>query len=234
MHDSRKLLAQEDEECSTNTRATEPGPSRTNTEKNKASGSTAVPPQKIYPMFRELLTFLGKNSADYLIGNNRASTDASSTSLGTERLPTIPDIVPPVISSPDVVPARIMESISNATPQYESNIGSELDDDDDDRLAEDTPAPEGVVQNYLDRIQKEVHAQIEGDGKQPDCYRNGTFWICPRDNWFALDKDKDSPDMLYYPRVFVWVPSVLVSKDFEFTCVFCGKDKMGQSGEYLL
>jgi hypothetical protein len=104
-----------------------------------------------------------------------------------------------------------------------------------DHPAEDTPAPAGVVQAYLDRIQKEVHAQIEGKHKMPDCYLNGTFWIRPRDNWFALHCNKDSLEALYYPRVFVWVPHVLMPLDFEFRCIYCEKAdaKMTESGECI-
>ncbi|KAJ7784216.1 hypothetical protein B0H16DRAFT_1265442, partial [Mycena metata] len=48
--------------------------------------------------------------------------------------------------------------------------------------------------------------------------------------WFALEKDQsDSPEALYYPRVFVWVPSKLLPNDFSFTCIFCGKGEMRES-----
>lgn len=143
-------------------------------------------------------------------------------------------MIPPEISNPDTAPAQLFESTTQPASDYNagtSPLGSvTLDNSSDDRPAEDTPAPAGLVQSYLDHIQKQVHAQIEGCHKKPDCYRQGTFWIRPVDNWFALQGDTDSPEKLYYSPVFVWVPSVLMPSDFQFTCVFCGEDKMGESG----
>ncbi|KAF7350312.1 hypothetical protein MVEN_01335500 [Mycena venus] len=202
----------------------EAGPSR-------MQASTAGPSKNIYPMFRQR------------VGDADTSMATSSLRTCTKGLPNLPDIIPPVISSPDIVPACVAEAMiedpSVCDPDISAELDSIVDDDGDaDRPAEDTPSPEGVVQAYLDRIQKEVHAQIEGKHRKPDCYRSGTFWIRPVNNWFALEKNKDSPEALYYPRVFVWVPNVLMPLDFEFDCIYCEKlgakmtknDKTGYAG----
>jgi hypothetical protein len=38
------------------------------------------------------------------------------------------------------------------------------------------------------------------------------------------------PETLYYPSIFVWIPTALLPKDFAIKCVFCGNCTMGESG----
>ncbi|KAJ7022781.1 hypothetical protein C8F04DRAFT_1194135 [Mycena alexandri] len=160
---------------------------------------------------------------------HRMGTTASSSTVEKPKkgILDIPEMIPP-ISNPDILPAGTADSDdSNILPELDDSI---FDGIDAERPAEDTPDPEGLVQAYFDRVQKQVTTQLDGIHKQARFYQDGTFWIRPRDTWFALEKEKDSnPEALYYPRVFVWVPSKLVPKDFSFTCIFCGKNRMGES-----
>ncbi|KAJ7152904.1 hypothetical protein C8R46DRAFT_912792, partial [Mycena filopes] len=91
-----------------------------------------------------------------------------------------------------------------------------------------------IVQAYLDTVQAGVNKQIEGVGhKRPECYKRRTFWIHPPDDWFAFESDPDvvlGPERLYYPAVFVWIPTRLLPLDFTIKCVFCGKGTMTDSG----
>lgn len=127
-------------------------------------------------------------------------------------------------------------------------------DEDIDRPAEDAPDPGGIVQGYLDRILTEVMHQTKGNS-WPQCYKEGTFWIRPRDNWFILNDSDDGhnaskaklppqrgnqdaipapdpsgPEGLYYPRIFVWIPTLLLPLDKTIRCVFCGNDNMTDTG----
>ncbi|KAJ7787075.1 hypothetical protein B0H14DRAFT_2629743 [Mycena olivaceomarginata] len=63
-------------------------------------------------------------------------------------------------------------------------------DEDIDRPAEDAPDPGGIVQGYLDRILTTVMHQTKGNS-WPQCYKEGAFWIRPRDNWFILNDSDD-------------------------------------------
>ena len=228
----KKLLGHREDEQSCSSTTKNPGPSGTPTE---ASSSKRVPPKEVYPMFREPKPFVPIFAL--IEGVGQRSGDVSMET-GSERLPIIPNVVPSALVDPDFI-SPIPTSVIDITATYNSNIpaefdGAVFDDSDAECPAEQTPTPEGVVEAYLDDIQGQVHAQIEGN-KMPDCYRNETFWIYRRDTWFELSEKKDSPKALYYPRVFVWVPTVLMPKDFEFNCIFCEKPgaKMGESGACL-
>ncbi|KAJ7018574.1 hypothetical protein C8F04DRAFT_1198830 [Mycena alexandri] len=170
-------------------------------------------------------TELAPSRAHRIRGADAASD--TTTRDGTRGILDIPEMIPP-ISNPDILPAGTADSDdSNILPELDDSI---FDGIDAERPAEDTPDPEGLVQAYFDRVQKQVTTQLDGIHKQAQFYQDGTFWIRPRDTWFALEKEKDSnPEALYHPRVFVWVPSKLVPKDFSFTCIFCGKNRMGES-----
>ncbi|KAJ7676813.1 hypothetical protein DFH06DRAFT_942686, partial [Mycena polygramma] len=95
---------------------------------------------------------------------------------------------------------------------------------------------------YLDRVLADIKSETAGATPQrPKCYKQGTFWIRPRDNWFILDASDDTkddtedagsapdsfgPEGLYYPPVFIWLPTLLLPIDFKITCVFCKKKEM--------
>ncbi|TDL14636.1 hypothetical protein BD410DRAFT_757087, partial [Rickenella mellea] len=112
----------------------------------------------------------------------------------------------------------------------DSDFFQEEDDDDDFDEVNDmhsgqhaTAANEeklpvsGVVKNYLASLLQDIKAQIQLK-KMPDCYRAGHFWIYPRDPFFAMQKavqpgsgSELTPNDLYHPLVFLWVPTLLDS-----------------------
>ena len=68
---------------------------------------------------------------------------------------------------------------------------------------EQTP---GVIQKYL----SDGHNRIVKEG-YPSEYCNGTFWVCPKDAYFTLIDDLN-PNALYFPRIFLWLPHLLIDK----------------------
>ncbi|KAL0956753.1 hypothetical protein HGRIS_002872 [Hohenbuehelia grisea] len=71
----------------------------------------------------------------------------------------------------------------------------------------------GVHYEYLYSTLNALKSQI-AKHKRPDCYRNGTFWVRPRDPIFALDHawattPRFSPTELYHLPVFAWLPDFI-------------------------
>ncbi|KAI7858095.1 hypothetical protein BDC45DRAFT_565988 [Circinella umbellata] len=54
-----------------------------------------------------------------------------------------------------------------------------------------------AIQKYLKEVQKRVAAQ-----RYPDEYKQGTFWIYPKDPYFAL-YEYLNPNVSYIPRIFL-------------------------------
>ncbi|KAJ7572428.1 hypothetical protein C8J56DRAFT_759951, partial [Mycena floridula] len=83
----------------------------------------------------------------------------------------------------------------------------------------------GVHQEYLKCTLDKIKSQITRHS-QPDCYRDGTFWIRPRDAVFALNaakvhEDGVNPNELYQLPIFVWFPDMLPDTPDTFLCS-CG------------
>ncbi|KAF7720604.1 hypothetical protein EC973_007053, partial [Apophysomyces ossiformis] len=94
----------------------------------------------------------------------------------------------------------IEENALEDEPFYEDeNI---LDDDTGYREAQD-----GVLERYFLSIQNRLSQE-----RYPTEYSLGTFWISPRSPFFALRNNALDPDMLCHPRVFLWIPHLLVEK----------------------
>lgn len=76
---------------------------------------------------------------------------------------------------------------------------------DEDRI-DNNPSNESdsTISQYLKKLQSGIKTN-----ETPSAYRNGTFWIYPNQAFFALRK-KVSPTALYLPRVFLWLPHLLV------------------------
>ncbi|KAK7051974.1 hypothetical protein R3P38DRAFT_2762431 [Favolaschia claudopus] len=100
-----------------------------------------------------------KPTAIYPIFRKRAEVEEMPL-LGAGAPRSVLNVAPPIVNNLDLGNAHTTESVASAT--YESNIPPELssvafDVGNTDCSAEEAPSPEGVVQAYLDRIQKEVH-----------------------------------------------------------------------------
>lgn len=61
------------------------------------------------------------------------------------------------------------------------------------------------MERYFRSIQKRL---VEQD--LPEEYAKGTFWVEPPSPYFALRQNPLDPTMLYRPRVFLWMPHLLV------------------------
>ncbi|KAG2226008.1 hypothetical protein INT45_002474 [Circinella minor] len=64
----------------------------------------------------------------------------------------------------------------------------------------------GVIQKYLSDVQKRIVSE-----KYPAEYSRGTFWVRPKDPYFALLDDLNL-NGLYYPHIFLWLPHLLLEK----------------------
>ena len=77
----------------------------------------------------------------------------------------------------------------------------------------------GVIQKYLSDVQKRIVSE-----KYPAEYNRGTFWVRPKDPYFALLDDLN-PNGLYYPRIFLWIPHLLLEKlGKTLKCPTCNSD----------
>ena len=114
-----------------------------------------------------------------------------------------------------------LDSGSSDTFDYGSSSDSSSDSDSDlndsgnsDGSRHSEPK-EGVIKAYLTMLKASLSDQIGPRSKQlPDCYKQGQFWIHPRHPFFSMDKAAISaggitPESLYFPDVFVWIPTLL-------------------------
>ncbi|CEP07118.1 hypothetical protein, partial, partial [Parasitella parasitica] len=87
--------------------------------------------------------------------------------------------------------------------------------------AVNTIAENGVIDNYLEAIQKRLK-----DSKMPREYVEGTFWVARKSPSFILEKPNDV-EKLYEPRVFLWFPHHLKK---ELKCPVCDSKKIEVKG----
>ncbi|KAJ7119377.1 hypothetical protein C8R46DRAFT_1364814 [Mycena filopes] len=139
------------------------------------------------------------------------------------------------------------DDLANSTPAPANVAGPQNDvhsnilpdnhgSDTEDPPPEDEPEPKGTVEKYLLQLMVSIRDEQLPNHGQPDCYRlRKSFWIRPSDRWFLLQEYKSTstqltPDLLYHPDVFVWLPKSLLPQDFEFACIFCAAGKMTDWG----
>jgi hypothetical protein len=98
-------------------------------------------------------------------------------------------------------------------PSEDESSSSELDDEDGDNDSE-IPIVEGVLPKYFESLQQRIR-----NAQDVQEYARGTFWITPEQPFFALQKQKKlNPDVLYHPRVFIWIPHKLLPRDQKLRC----------------
>jgi hypothetical protein len=119
--------------------------------------------------------------------------------------------------------------------QIEDSLVDDDDDDDDAEVdaekaeieSEADTVKSGVLKEYLKGVLESVKFQIgESCLNWPECYHQGTWWICPCDPVFALYASREcdpamSPTELYHRDIFVWLPDRLPGSPDELKCV-CG------------
>ncbi|KAG2219719.1 hypothetical protein INT45_006051, partial [Circinella minor] len=128
--------------------------------------------------------------------------------------------------------ASIFQLLNENGSDEQGDIADDLDMDDD-WVDENDPVPvadfndeeeEGrVLQEYFKGLQQ----RFKKNGKIKE-YENGTFWVHPKDPYFALMKSDLNPAALYLPRVFLWFPHLLIDKVLE--CPKC-KEKALECSE---
>lgn len=99
-------------------------------------------------------------------------------------------------------------------------------------IDEETLPIEGEIQIYLTQVKAQVISQMNNYGS-PECYRQGSFRIVPKDPFFAMQKLTGStikPQSLYHPEVFIWLPHLLCP--MENWC--CPNPKCGKKGTFIL
>ncbi|KAI9488288.1 hypothetical protein BDB00DRAFT_877589 [Zychaea mexicana] len=138
-----------------------------------------------------------------------------------------PEIVVPETN--DSAENQSTTDIATETEQQTAEVDNNSADMefDDDYVDETAPIPEddlpegeesdSVLKKYFLELQRRFQ---EKDNGYPREYRNGTFWVTPKDPYFALMDNLD-PDELYKPRVFLWFPHLLVKNFESLKCTLC-------------
>lgn len=123
----------------------------------------------------------------------------------------------------------IFSSNQQATQKMSSDFEDQQhsDNNSDERIMNDqndssgSKSKPGAIQQYLSKVQARIISQ-----KYPAKYNRGTFWVYPKDAFFALIEDLE-PNVLYYPRIFLWLPHFLMEKleeNMKLKCPKCKKE----------
>ena len=86
--------------------------------------------------------------------------------------------------------------------------GDQEDDEAVESTSESIPEKSYLV-NYFRKLQARLSQE-----QYPSEYARGTFWIEPMMTYFLLKKT-NKPEAHYQPRVFLWVPHLLLAKRLE-------------------
>ncbi|KAJ7174303.1 hypothetical protein C8R46DRAFT_88386 [Mycena filopes] len=113
--------------------------------------------------------------------------------------------------------ASSADAALNAPPAFFSGTVNDTspipEDSSEDISPPESTAIDGLIKTYLSGIKDQIISELKMTQKVK-CYDEGTFWMHPRDPYFALQKSGKSPtgvtpDSLYWPSVFVWLPEYL-------------------------
>ena len=99
----------------------------------------------------------------------------------------------------------------------------DLEEDTEEFISDSLPE-ESVISLYLESIQNRLSRE-----DYPSEYARGTFWIEPMMPFFMLKKNK-KVESLYHPRVFLWIPHLLLSEGLAAIHCPCCKSKMETKG----
>jgi hypothetical protein len=107
------------------------------------------------------------------------------------------------------------------------NIDEDSDDEDlPDMTEEDENEPNIPLHSELHEYFKSIQARVSAE-KTPHEYKDGTLWVEPPSPFFILRRQLD-PAKLYHPRVFLWMPHLLIDMQ-RLKCPYC-KSSTNQSG----
>lgn len=111
------------------------------------------------------------------------------------------------------------DSNQNLLGDEEVIVSDEESNDETDETDEDDEFDEkedSYITGYLAKIQDSFVK-----GEKPEIYKQGTFWYPRKMPSFALsDTAKINPEVLYEPRVFIWLPHYLTTEHLK--CPDCG------------
>ncbi|KAJ7301052.1 hypothetical protein DFH08DRAFT_827905 [Mycena albidolilacea] len=115
---------------------------------------------------------------------------------------------------------------------FDESLGDEDGEGDDSENAElaqketEEAEPKSLSENHqwLKTTLAQIVKDTNGRLKMPRCYKDGQFWVRPRDPVFALKcaaAHGFSPASLYLLPIFVWLPHFLPGRPDSFKCE-CG------------
>ncbi|KAJ7333477.1 hypothetical protein DFH08DRAFT_966299 [Mycena albidolilacea] len=115
---------------------------------------------------------------------------------------------------------------------FDESLGDEDGEGDDSENAElaqketEEAEPKSLSENHqwLKTTLAQIVKDTNGRLKMPRCYKDGQFWVRPRDPVFALKRAAVygfSPASLYLLPIFVWLPHFLPGRPDSFKCE-CG------------
>jgi hypothetical protein len=77
---------------------------------------------------------------------------------------------------------------------------------------------------WLDKYLRSIQEKLKG-GAEPDEYKKGTLWSNPPSASLVLKKKLD-PELLYLPRVCIWLPQFLAKTPLK--CPTCQKSLLAK------
>jgi hypothetical protein len=102
-------------------------------------------------------------------------------------------------------------------PFLQSEASTAADFIEENPAGADSIDQDSVVSGYLSIVKEKLSRDLKSYG-EPQCYKEGQFWVRPKDAYFAMREDIESkspnrglnnPNKLYHPEVFVWLPQCL-------------------------
>lgn len=169
-----------------------------------------------------------------------AAGSSRGAAVGTSAPSAAHDASEPAQPPPPLPRGVFTPRAASDAPPHSADITESADDVDDVFPLPDGDDPveaardeekqpvHGFLHLYLASQQEKIEKQIGLHGL-PDCYRLGnTFWVRPDDPFFSLRKAAEAPSgpdpsCLYEPEIFVWLPTLLMPKDFVLHCPLCKK-----------
>ena len=199
--------------------------------KGAASSSTLVE-KSTTPSPSPPSSVLPRKSTAVDAGTNTEQEDSSETPLG-EMLSSMTDVEDHngvsnenIYDDIDDIDNIEEDTEGDGTEDFELEFtGTGTRNGNETNSNDSTQTELGAIQKYLKEVQKRVAAQ-----RYPDEYKQGTFWIYPKDPYFALHENLD-PSVSYIPRIFLWNPKILI-KDYnkKLNCPTCKKYPMKSKG----
>ncbi|KAK7448772.1 hypothetical protein VKT23_013503 [Stygiomarasmius scandens] len=112
--------------------------------------------------------------------------------------------------------AEIDESLINEI-QDDIDKDMKMAEQENDEMADKS---DSILRQYLSLVLQKIRKNTDAH-QHPDCYKQGTFWIYPKDAPFYLHESEIqgiNPSGLYHLPVFVWLPDMLPGAPSSLKC----------------